>query len=111
MGVGLGVFTASIDPMSTIQTSKPDATPTLKDVWREMRSRSANYAKNFALVGLIFSAVECRIESVGKFQRRSSSYKFSHLFSIEQNLTYEMEHLLVLLPVVSLPFAVCISIR
>ena len=73
MGVGLGVFTASIDPMSTIQTSKPDATPTFKDVWREMRARSANYAKNFAMVGLIFSAVECRIESVGKFSKRRSS--------------------------------------
>lgn len=64
MGVGLGVFTASIDPMSTIHTTTPGAAPTLKDVWREMRARSANYAKNFALVGLIFSAVECRIESV-----------------------------------------------
>ena len=64
MGVGLGVFTASIDPMSTIHTTTPGAAPTFQDVWREMRARSANYAKNFALVGLIFSAVECRIESV-----------------------------------------------
>jgi len=64
MGIGLGVFTASIDPMSTIQTTKPGEMPTLKDVWREMRTRSMSYAKNFALIGLVFSAVECRIESV-----------------------------------------------
>ncbi len=64
MGIGLGVFTASIDPMSTIQTTKPGEMPTIKDVWREMRTRSMSYAKNFALIGLIFSSVECQIESV-----------------------------------------------
>jgi import inner membrane translocase subunit TIM22 len=67
LGIGLGVFTASIDPMSTIQTTTPGATPTLKDVWREMRTRSMSYAKNFAVVGLVFSTVECNIESVGRF--------------------------------------------
>lgn len=64
LGIGLGVFTASIDPMSTIQTATPGATPTLKDVWHEMRTRSMSYAKNFAVVGLVFSTVECNIESV-----------------------------------------------
>jgi import inner membrane translocase subunit TIM22 len=64
LGIGLGVFTASIDPMSTIHTTTPGATPTLKDVWREMRTRSMSYAKNFAIVGLVFSTVECNIESV-----------------------------------------------
>ncbi len=64
MGLGLGVFTASIDPLSTIQTTKPGGVPGIKDVWREMRARSISYAKNFALIGLVFSSVECRIESV-----------------------------------------------
>lgn len=64
MGIGLGIFTASIDPMSTIQTATPGAIPTIKDVWREMKARSLSYAKNFAIVGLIFSTVECNIESV-----------------------------------------------
>ena len=64
LGIGLGVFTASIDPMSTIQTTTPGAMPTLKDVWKEMRTRSMSYAKNFAIVGLVFSSIECNIESV-----------------------------------------------
>lgn len=108
MGIGLGVFTASIDPMSTIQTTKPGATPTLKDVWREMRTRSASYAKNFALVGLIFSAVECRIESVRRFLLLKPSRNILDIlcFSIEQNPIFEMELLLVSLPVVFLDFAV-----
>ena len=38
--------------------------PTIKDIWREMKMRSITYAKNFALVGLIFSTIECNIESV-----------------------------------------------
>ncbi|CAF0723409.1 unnamed protein product [Didymodactylos carnosus] len=63
IGVGLGVFTASIDPMSTIQTSRPGEIPTLKDVWREMKARSIGYAKNFAIVGLVFSTIECNIET------------------------------------------------
>lgn len=69
LGIGLGVFTASIDPMSTIQTTTPGATPTIKDVWREMKARSLSYAKNFAVVGLVFSTIECNIESVGEIRR------------------------------------------
>jgi import inner membrane translocase subunit TIM22 len=64
LGIGLGVFTASIDPMSSYQTTTPGAIPTLKDVWREMKSRSMGYAKSFAIVGLVYSTVECNIESV-----------------------------------------------
>ncbi|CAF2564167.1 unnamed protein product [Rotaria sp. Silwood2] len=75
LGIGLGVFTASIDPMSTIQTTTPGATPTLKDVWREMRTRSMSYAKNFAIVGLVFSTVECNIESYrAKSDIRNGTY-------------------------------------
>lgn len=75
LGIGLGVFTASIDPMSTIQTATPGATPTLKDVWKEMRTRSIGYAKNFAIVGLVFSSIECNIESYrAKADIRNGTY-------------------------------------
>jgi len=75
IGVGFGVFTASIDPMSTIQTTVPGATPSLKDVWREMKTRSMSYAKNFAIVGLVFSSVECNIESYrAKADIRNGTY-------------------------------------
>ncbi|CAF1066919.1 unnamed protein product [Adineta ricciae] len=75
LGIGLGVFTASIDPMSTIQTTTPGATPTIKDVWREMKARSLSYAKNFAVVGLVFSTIECNIESYrAKSDIRNGTY-------------------------------------
>ncbi|CAF3887754.1 unnamed protein product [Adineta steineri] len=75
LGIGLGVFTASIDPMSTIHTTTPGASPTIKDVWREMRARSMSYAKNFAVVGLVFSTVECNIESYrAKSDIRNGTY-------------------------------------
>ncbi|CAF0981692.1 unnamed protein product, partial [Rotaria sordida] len=75
LGIGLGVFTASIDPMSTIHTTTPGATPTLKDVWREMKTRSLSYAKNFAIVGLLFSTIECNIESYrAKSDIRNGTY-------------------------------------
>ncbi|KAI1291883.1 Mitochondrial import inner membrane translocase subunit Tim22 [Halotydeus destructor] len=39
------------------------ATQTVKQVFREMGSRSLQYAKNFAMIGLVFAATECAIES------------------------------------------------
>ncbi|CAF4190057.1 unnamed protein product [Rotaria magnacalcarata] len=45
------------------------------DVWREMRTRSMSYAKNFAMVGLVFSTVECNIESYrAKSDIRNGTY-------------------------------------
>jgi hypothetical protein len=107
LGIGLGVFTASIDPMSTIQTSTPGATPTLKDVWREMRTRSMSYAKNFAVVGLVFSTVECNIESVRhETSARNAAIRFSRSFSIALNQIFAMERTPALLPAVYSAFAV-----
>lgn len=37
---------------------------TAKEVFREMRATTHSYAKNFAMIGMVFSAVECTIESV-----------------------------------------------
>ncbi|KAI3389657.1 hypothetical protein SNEBB_001370 [Seison nebaliae] len=66
-GVGLGaifgIFTASIDPMSTITPAGQIKPPTTKQVFFEMKNRSISYAKNFAVLGIIFSGIECNIES------------------------------------------------
>lgn len=37
---------------------------TAREVFREMRSATHISGKNFALIGMVFSAVECTIESV-----------------------------------------------
>lgn len=37
---------------------------TAREIFREMRATTHSYAKNFAMIGMVFSAVECTIESV-----------------------------------------------
>ncbi|XP_033747994.1 mitochondrial import inner membrane translocase subunit Tim22-like [Pecten maximus] len=59
LGGVFGLFTASIDPMSTMSTE----TPTTKMVLQEMKARSWSYGKNFAIVGAMFATTECLIES------------------------------------------------
>ena len=56
----LGLFTASVDPMYTINPNRP---PTMKEVALEMKNRAWSTGKNFALIGIMFSAIECNIES------------------------------------------------
>ena len=41
----------------------PQQIPTLKEIAVEMKTRALNTGKNFALLGVIFSAFECNIES------------------------------------------------
>lgn len=38
---------------------------TAREIFREMRTTTHSYAKNFAFIGLMFSGVECLIETVG----------------------------------------------
>ncbi|XP_060068711.1 mitochondrial import inner membrane translocase subunit Tim22-like [Ylistrum balloti] len=59
LGGVFGLFTASIDPMSTMSTE----TPTTRMVLQEMKARSWSYGKNFAVVGAMFATTECLIES------------------------------------------------
>lgn len=42
----------------------PLRTPTAKEVLKDMGQRGMSYAKNFAIVGAMFSCTECIIESV-----------------------------------------------
>ncbi len=60
MGALFGLFTASVDPLHTIN---PHQIPTLKEIAREMGTRAYSTGKNFALLGIMFSAFECNIET------------------------------------------------
>lgn len=57
-----GLFTASVDPMSSI--AGVNETPTTKMVLREMKSRVISTGKNFATIGALYAGTECSIESV-----------------------------------------------
>lgn len=48
-------------PASVTDTTEPQ---TARQVFREMKTTTLGYAKNFALIGAVFSGVECAIESV-----------------------------------------------
>lgn len=61
LGAALGLFSASIGPDMT-PVDQP--VQTVKEVLKDMRSKSMAYAKNFAMLGIMFSATECAIESV-----------------------------------------------
>ncbi|KAI4454384.1 mitochondrial import inner membrane translocase subunit tim22 [Holotrichia oblita] len=48
---------------------------TARQVFKEMKTTTLSYAKNFALIGLMFSAIECTIESArGKSDWRNGTY-------------------------------------
>ena len=59
VGLGFGLFTASVDPNITGQE-----TPTFKNTVREMRIRMVQMSKNFAFIGAIFSGTECVVDTV-----------------------------------------------
>ena len=63
LGAALGLFSASVSPNITA----PDAPQqTAREIFRDLKFSTLSYAKNFAVVGLMFSAVECTIESVSE---------------------------------------------
>ncbi|XP_050409400.1 mitochondrial import inner membrane translocase subunit Tim22 [Patella vulgata] len=59
LGGAFGLFTAGVDPMSTISPE----TPTTRMVLKEMKLRFLSYGKNFALVGAMFAGTECLLET------------------------------------------------
>lgn len=59
MGAAIGLFSSSMGPPSVEIEQQ-----TAKQVFKEMKTTTLSYAKNFALIGLMFSAIECTIESV-----------------------------------------------
>lgn len=61
LGAALGLFSSSVTPTIT----GPDAAnQTAREIFRDIKTTSHGYGKNFAILGLVFSAVECTIESV-----------------------------------------------
>lgn len=61
LGAAVGLFSSSISP-------QPDGveTQTARQVFREMKTTTLSYAKNFAVIGALFSGVECAIETVSE---------------------------------------------
>lgn len=57
LGLALGTFSTSME-----MSSAPDKTTTFRDAFKGMASRSYSLGKNFGMVGLVFSGVECGIE-------------------------------------------------
>ncbi|CAL8106558.1 unnamed protein product [Calicophoron daubneyi] len=60
LGGIFGLFTASIDPMSTMFGTE---TPSTKAVAKEMYGRSLSHAKSFAMIGFLFAGTECALET------------------------------------------------
>uniref|UniRef100_A0A8C5QPZ2 Mitochondrial import inner membrane translocase subunit TIM22 n=1 Tax=Leptobrachium leishanense TaxID=445787 RepID=A0A8C5QPZ2_9ANUR len=63
LGGAFGVFTAGIDTNVGFDPKDPTRTPTAREVLRDMGQRGMSYAKNFAIVGAMFSCTECLVES------------------------------------------------
>ena len=72
LGAVLGLFTASVGPEATMMTPEQQ---TVRAVFKDMGTKSLSYAKNFGLLGLMFAATECSLESVGIFTH--SNHRFS----------------------------------
>lgn len=66
LGGAFGVFTAGIDTNVGFDPKDPLRTPTAREVLKDMGQRGMSYAKNFAIVGAMFSCTECIIESVSE---------------------------------------------
>lgn len=75
VGAAIGLFSASVNP----NMADPMANEKLQ-IFREMRSTSHSYAKNFAMIGGVFSIVECVIESVNL---RKFNFRVKILFLLE----------------------------
>ncbi|KAK9501169.1 hypothetical protein O3M35_002254 [Rhynocoris fuscipes] len=75
LGAAIGLFTSSVNPSFATGPGNEVRPQTAREIFREMKMTSLGYAKNFALVGAVFSAVECTIESArGKTDWKNGTY-------------------------------------
>jgi len=58
LGAAIGLFSASVGP----EVAAPE-NQTVKQVLKDMKLKTMSYAKNFAILGAMFAAIECTIES------------------------------------------------
>ncbi|KYB27010.1 Mitochondrial import inner membrane translocase subunit Tim22-like Protein [Tribolium castaneum] len=70
LGAAIGLFSSSVGPTATNVEQQ-----TARQVFQEMKSTTLSYAKNFAMIGALFSAVECSIETMrGKSDWKNGTY-------------------------------------
>jgi len=62
LGGAFGLFTAGMDSSMTTSIDQRQ-NETAKDILKDMKTRAGSMAKNFAVVGAMFSSSECLIES------------------------------------------------
>ncbi len=68
LGAFLGLFMSSVDwQMATEEFQKLSTKEQLKLTARDMGKRTFSSAKNFAMVGGVFSGTECLVEQVSRF--------------------------------------------
>lgn len=71
LGAAIGLFSSSVNPnVASIERQQ-----SAREILKEMKTTTLGYAKNFAVVGCIFSAIECTIESYrGKTDWKNGTY-------------------------------------
>ncbi|BES94357.1 unnamed protein product [Nesidiocoris tenuis] len=63
LGAAIGLFTSSVNPNVPTGPNGEIKHQSAREILREMKATTGAYAKNFALVGAMFAATECAIES------------------------------------------------
>ncbi|XP_015914216.1 mitochondrial import inner membrane translocase subunit Tim22 [Parasteatoda tepidariorum] len=58
-GAFMGLLSASMDPQVGIAPEKQ----TVKMIFNDFKVKTTSYGKNFAMIGALFAAIECNIES------------------------------------------------
>ncbi|KOC64162.1 Mitochondrial import inner membrane translocase subunit Tim22 [Habropoda laboriosa] len=70
LGAALGLFTSSVNPNISV-----DEKQSFREVFKEMKTTTLSYAKNFAIFACMFTAIECTIESYrGKTDWKNGTY-------------------------------------
>ncbi|CAB3219903.1 unnamed protein product [Arctia plantaginis] len=73
LGAVVGLFTSSLMPNVTDPTAQQNQTA--REILREMKNSMLSYAKNFAILGAVFSGVECCIETArGRSDWKNGTY-------------------------------------
>lgn len=63
LGGAIGLFSASVNPTVPLGPNNEVINQSAREIFKELRTTTHSYGKNFAMIGLVFSAVECTIES------------------------------------------------